>query len=205
MKNNKKPDTGDNIKMIKIQTSLTVLILTLVITVLCFSASTYAWFTMNVQSIENKISAASFSIDVLSITDSENNAVSAENGQYNLKKDVRYYVTIKGSGNTKGYCTVSHGEVNQYTQAFQPDEQITFSIVPDMYVAYSFIANWGNPSKIDFNNVSGSNTLNFNESSSLSGANDKIPSNTDIQQNSLSEKISSDGGENQENSSSDLD
>ena len=89
-----------------------------VIAVLCYSFSVYAWFNSDISNRENIIKTASYEVTaVVSSVDLFTAGTPVGSEGIELQAGETYTVILVASGGaTKGYCVVSDGEQNWYTQ-----------------------------------------------------------------------------------------
>ena len=118
-----------------------VVLTTLIIGVVCYSVTAYAWFQANIASSGNVIATATFDVAV-EIPD----AASVSDGVYHLEKGKSYQVTLKRTGEANGYCVIQ-GNQNTWCTELIGADAFTFTLNPEADGEYSFTATWGTPSK----------------------------------------------------------
>ena len=122
--------------------------------VFCLSAmgiSAYAFFTSNITSAKNTLTAATYEIDVVVEQEETQTPAALAEGTpdvYPLNAQTDYVVTLKASGNAQnGYCKIEVldgvNEVVYYTKPLSPDSELTFVVQCYEKVDIKFTANWG--------------------------------------------------------------
>ena len=88
-----------------------------VIAVLCYSFSVYAWFNSDITNTGNLIRSANYEITAVVSGGDLITGTTVGNDGIELQAGETYTVILEASGGaTKGYCVVSDGEQNWYTQ-----------------------------------------------------------------------------------------
>lgn len=121
-----------------------VVLTALVIGVVCYSVTVYAWFQANIANSGNTITTATFDLNV-AIEDE----TSIGDGMYNLTKGTSYTVTLARTGEAKGYCVIEGNNGTWYTEVIETDAPFTFTFIPEADGKYSFRASWGTPPEGD--------------------------------------------------------
>lgn len=128
---------------------------------ICICGMTWAWYSANIQSPAQKMTAAYYEISVESVTDAENHIVTPTDGSYALTAGQTYTIVLKAGGSVKncgGYCRIENADASAvfYTQTFAPEETLTIQLTPEKSGAYTFISVWGSlPTGVDFITDSG--------------------------------------------------
>ena len=118
----------------------------LVVAVICYSVTVYAWFQASIGNSGNVIQATTYDVEV-TITDDDGKEIEAAvDGSYVLESDTVYTVilTAAGGGEKGGYCVIQpkNGEP-LYTAPIKPKEKLMFTLIPDKTQSYLFTAVWG--------------------------------------------------------------
>lgn len=123
---------------------------------ICICGMTWAWYSANIQSSAQKMTAAYYEISVESVTDAENRIISSADGSYTLAAEQTYTIVLKAAGSVKncgGYCRIETADASEvyYTQTFAPEETLTIQLTPKKSGVYTFSSVWGSlPSGVDF-------------------------------------------------------
>ncbi len=117
-----------------------VVLTALVIGVVCYSVTVYAWFQANIANSGNTITTATFDLNV-AIEDE----TSIGDGVYSLKANTAYSVTLTRTGEAKGYSVIEGNNGTWYTEVIETDAPFTFTFIPEKTGEYSFRASWGAP------------------------------------------------------------
>lgn len=117
-----------------------VILTALVIGVVCYSVTVYAWFQANIANSGNVITTATFDLNV-AIEDE----TSAGDGVYSLDANKKYTITLTRTGEADGYCVIEGNNDTWYTAVIETDAPFTFTFIPEAAVDYSFTASWGTP------------------------------------------------------------
>lgn len=115
--------------------------------VVCMCGMTWSWYTANIETPTQKMTAAYYEVTVDSVK-SGDDEITVENGGYNLVADTPYTVTLKASGSVKecgGYCLIENTVDGEkiYTQNFKPEQTITITLIPTKSGIYTFTGVWG--------------------------------------------------------------
>lgn len=118
----------------------------LVVAVICYSVTVYAWFQASIGNSGNVIQATTYDVEV-TITDDDGKEIEAAvDGSYVLESDTVYTVilTAAGGGEKGGYCVIQpkNGEP-LYTAPIAPGKSLSFTLIPDKTQSYIFTAAWG--------------------------------------------------------------
>lgn len=118
------------------------LIPVLVVAVLCYSVTAYAWFSASIVNRGNVIQTTTFGLEV-SVIGSDNQPVEPSDGVYTLVDNQSYTVTLTKTGEAStGYCVVKAGEDTYYTDPITTKSpSLTFTIAKAGQ--YTFTAVWG--------------------------------------------------------------
>lgn len=113
----------------------------IILCMVCLAGSTWAWFSTSVQTSPQTITAGNYDIKV----DISPDPAPAEGGGYSLEPYHSYTVTLTASGTAPsgGYCKIEGGVAPLYTTQLKPGESLTFSLIPEIKVIYTFTAVWG--------------------------------------------------------------
>ncbi len=122
-------------------------ILGICICLICICGMTWAWYTANIQTPTQKMTAAYYEVTVESVMNGPTKVESTSDG-YKLTAQTVYTVKLTATGNTKecgGYCLIEKEDktVVGYTQSFKPNESITISLQPETDGVYIFTGVWG--------------------------------------------------------------
>lgn len=117
-----------------------VILTALVIGVVCYSVTVYAWFQANIANSGNVITTATFDLNV-AIEDE----TSAGDGVYSLDANKKYTITLTRTGEADGYCVIEGNNDTWYTAVIETDDPFTFTFIPEAAGDYSFTASWGTP------------------------------------------------------------
>lgn len=117
-----------------------VILTALVIGVVCYSVTVYAWFQANIANSGNVITTATFGLNV-AIEDE----TSAGDGVYSLDANKKYTITLTRTGEADGYCVIEGNNDTWYTEVIESDDPFTFTFIPEAAGDYSFTASWGTP------------------------------------------------------------
>lgn len=170
--NKHKVATDKNIFRLLIPSMLVV-----ILCMACLATTSWAWFTASIFTDAQILTAASYTIDV-TITDSKSNVV---DNSTTLNANETYTVTLLASGTaSEGHCIVNDGSQNLYTSSLTPNNQLTFTLIPDTNAIYTFTAVWGSYSgtpTITHNTTIGTPTNNVptNDSNSQPAPETNIP------------------------------
>lgn len=143
---------GDHAKKEERKDSLVPLlmpsILGVCICLVCVCGMTWAWYSANLQTSPQKMTAAYYTVVVESVTDKTANTPVAHSadGSYDLATGNAYSITLKASGSVTecgGYCLIERGDAKYYTQSFKANERITIDFTPGTGGAYTFTGVWG--------------------------------------------------------------
>ncbi len=123
-------------------------VLAILICMACLCSTTYAWFTNNTQSVGNEIKSSNvgdFSVEVTAPDGTELTGI--ENG-VELVADEIYTVTLSLSGgNASGYCLISAGGENYYSDYILRHESvrktISFHLTVKTTQTVVFTPRWG--------------------------------------------------------------
>lgn len=118
-----------------------VILTALVIGVVCYSVTVYAWFQANIANSGNVITTATFGLNVAI----DNGAVSVGDGVYSLDANKEYTITLTRTGEADGYCVIEGNNDTWYTAVIETDAPFTFTFIPKEAEDYSFTASWGTP------------------------------------------------------------
>ena len=132
----------------KCLTGMLTIVPVLIVAVLCYTASVYAWFTLHVSNLGSTIEAAGFTLQV-TVSDSVGVPLTPAGESYALKAGAEYSVKLVASGGATGYCVISGGSSDKYTAAFASGDSFTFTLIPEHTGNYSFQAHWGTPPQTD--------------------------------------------------------
>ena len=117
-----------------------VVLTALVIGVVCYSVTVYAWFQANIANSGNVITTATFDLNV-AIEDE----TSAGDGVYLLDANKKYTIPLTRTGEADGYCVIKGNNDTWYTEVIESDDPFTFTFIPEAAGDYSFTASWGTP------------------------------------------------------------
>ena len=117
-----------------------VILTALVIGVVCYSVTVYAWFQANIANSGNVITTATFDLNV-AIEDE----TSAGDGVYLLDANKKYTITLTRTGEADGYCVIEGNNDTWYTEVIESDDPFTFTFIPEVAEDYSVTASWGTP------------------------------------------------------------
>lgn len=115
-------------------------VLGLVLCMVCLAGMTWAWFSANIHTKSQGITAADYRIAV-----EISGAEETEEG-YLLTAGLKYDITLKAAGRAQkgGYCVVSlNGQTIHRTAPLKAGESLAFALIPDQTGAYAFDAVWG--------------------------------------------------------------
>ena len=121
-----------------------VVLTALVIGVVCYSVTVYAWFQANIANSGNTITTATFDLNV-----EINNGAVSDDGVYSLDANEKYTITLTRTGEAKGYCVIEGNNDTWYTEVIETDAPFTFTFIPEANGNYSFKASWGTPPEGD--------------------------------------------------------
>lgn len=116
-----------------------VVLTALVIGVVCYSVTVYAWFQANIANSGNTITTATFDLNV-----EIDNGVVSDDGVYSLDANEKYTITLTRTGEAKGYSVIEGNGKKWYTEQIKSDT-FTFTFIPEANGNYSFTASWGTP------------------------------------------------------------
>lgn len=147
--------------------SVTISVIGILLCIILFCSTTYAWFTSNISSNSNTLTSGSFDLEVsvtydgAEITDFAKNA----NGSftYTFEKIGTYTVELEmtDSSNVKGYCKVSVNDgAEEITNSISKDgtgvNPFVFTIITtEKNTEVCFTPQWGRPASPTIQNKNG--------------------------------------------------
>lgn len=125
---------------------MTGIFIALVLGVICYSISVYAWFQAGVVNTGNRIQAAEYHLDVSVVRTPDGQPVDPIQDAYPLTAGEQYDIVLSASGGaTTGHCVIQGGESILYTANIPSGSRFTFSIIPSQDRQYTFSGHWGTP------------------------------------------------------------
>lgn len=108
----------------------------LLVAVLCYSVSVYAWFSDSIANSGNQIQSADYSVTV-TVDGTAYDGAALEAGQ-------SYTVVLTAAGTAStGYCRISSGDTVYVSDQMAPGETLSFTLIPAQQGVWSFEAVWG--------------------------------------------------------------
>lgn len=121
------------------------LMLVLAAIALCYSVSSYAWFSANIVNAGNYIGTADYHLEISVLCDQE--AVEPKTADiYFFEKGKEYHITLAAAGEaTTGYCIIKdlEGTHLSCTDQIKKGSSLSFTFVPLAEGRYRFVASWG--------------------------------------------------------------
>lgn len=142
---NSEKSKQSNRRLKTVKTSVIISALMLAFSIVCYSATAYAWFQCQIYSNNNVIKTNFYSIDVTIIDSNNKQVLPNSERKYELEGEKTYSVSLKASGAEKGYCIIFYNGEKKYTSNISNNEELNFKIIPKATTEYSFEANWGTP------------------------------------------------------------
>ena len=125
---------------------MTGIFIALVLGVICYSISVYAWFQAGVVNTGNRIQAAEYHLDVSVVRTPDGQPVDPIQDAYPLTAGEQYDIVLSASGGaTTGHCVIQGGQSTLYTANIPSGSRFTFSITPSQDRQYTFSGHWGTP------------------------------------------------------------
>ena len=123
---------------------------------ICVCGMTWAWYSASVQTPAQKITAACYEVNVISVKNAaDGEEILPDGSGYRLDQDVTYTVILEADGTAKergGYCLIETGDTKLYTQTFKPGDRIQIKLTPEIGGVYTFTGVWGSlPSHVETN------------------------------------------------------
>lgn len=151
--------------------SFAVSVICILLCLVALCSTSWAWFSGNAASTENKIVAATCNVAV-TVTDSTGSPPETNvGGLYALTKNEVYTVDISAEGTARSsYCIVSVGDARYYTVQISTAApyntmRFTLSFSADTEIAVS--PHWGTSSRADRDLASGKSYLDMSEKITL--------------------------------------
>lgn len=127
-------------------------ILGMLLCMVCLVGMTWAWFTSTSDAAVTTIQAAKFNVYATIIKSSGGsdtvfeNLITEEGASYNgLKPNEAYTLELKASATTAGYCIITLGEKQYYTDKMENNENIFITLCPsDSETTISIVPHWKN-------------------------------------------------------------
>ena len=116
----------------------------LVVAVICYSVTVYAWFQASIVNSGNVIQATTYDVTV-TIAASNGQPISPAAGGYELQANTEYTVILTAAGGAStGYCAIRPADGKAiYTAPIAPGKSLSFTLIPDKTQSYIFTAAWG--------------------------------------------------------------
>lgn len=139
--NSQQEKSGGSRKIIR---QMLAILPVLVVAVICYSVTVYAWFQASIGNSGNVIQTTTYDV-VVEIVDSNGQSISSAAGGYELQANTEYTVTLTAAGGAStGYCVVRPaGEEPLYSAPIAPGKSLSFTLMPDKTQSYLFTAVWG--------------------------------------------------------------
>lgn len=113
--------------------------------VICICGMTWAWYSISVETPAQNMQAAHYAVEASVAKDGVPLSPDSDGG-YTLEAGQIYTIQLRATGTVQecgGYCLISDGTTDYYTQTFKPGTTITIQIQPETTAAYTFTGVWG--------------------------------------------------------------
>lgn len=139
--NSQQEESGGSRKIIR---QMLAILSVLVVAVICYSVTVYAWFQASMVNSGNVIQATTYDVAV-KVVDSNGQPISSAAGGYELQANTEYTVILTAAGGAStGYCAIRPADGKAiYTAPIAPGRSLSFSLIPDKTQSYLFTAAWG--------------------------------------------------------------